>query len=212
MFPYSSSCSESIYETSLQLLFMSVKWAKNLPVFAHLPFRDQVKLLKLYCTSVLTGTQIVYTQTDGVRPWHLQVILLEEAWSEVFLLCTIQWSLPMESCPLLSVPEPSPTHQAKTSLSGPDLRLLEEVFVRFKTLAVDPTEFAFLKAIVLFKPGNALFLYSHVFVSEYTWRVTPWLSETHSLKDPEQVEKLQDQSQVLLGQYVRSAYASQSAR
>ena len=68
MFPYSSSCSESIYETSLQLLFMSVKWAKNLPVFAHLPFRDQVKLLKLYCTSVLTGTQIVYTQTDGVRP------------------------------------------------------------------------------------------------------------------------------------------------
>lgn len=165
-----------------------------------------------YCTSVLTGTQIVYTQTDGVRPWHLQVILLEEAWSEVFLLSTIQWSLPMESCPLLSVPEPSPTHQAKTSLSGPDLRLLEEVFVRFKTLAVDPTEFAFLKAIVLFKPGNALFLYSHVFVSEYTWRVTPWLSETHSLKDPEQVEKLQDQSQVLLGQYVRSAYASQSAR
>lgn len=38
-----------------------------------------------------------------------------------------------------------------------DLRILEEVFSRFKALAVDPTEFACLKAIVLFKPGEELF-------------------------------------------------------
>ncbi|KAM9352356.1 photoreceptor-specific nuclear receptor-like [Symphorus nematophorus] len=157
MSPYTSSCSESIYETSARLLFMSVKWAKNLPVFAHLPFRDQV-------------------------------ILLEEAWSEMFLLCAIQWSLPMDSCPLLSLPDLSPTQQAKTSLPTADLRLLEEVFNRFKALAVDPTEFACLKAIVLFKP------------------------ETRSLKDPEQVENLQDQSQVLLGQHIHSVYPNQSAR
>lgn len=43
MSQYTSGCSESMYETSARLLFMSVKWAKNLPVFAHLPFRDQVK-------------------------------------------------------------------------------------------------------------------------------------------------------------------------
>ncbi|XP_074488952.1 photoreceptor-specific nuclear receptor-like [Sebastes fasciatus] len=155
--PYTSSCSESIYETSARLLFMSVKWAKNLPVFAHLPFRDQV-------------------------------ILLEEAWSEMFLLCAIQWSLPMDSCPLLSLPDLSPTQQAKISLPTADLRILEEVFNRFKALAVDPTEFACLKAIVLFKP------------------------ETRSLKDPEQVENLQDQSQVLLGQHIHSLYPGQSAR
>ncbi|KAF3854858.1 hypothetical protein F7725_022913 [Dissostichus mawsoni] len=157
MSPYTSSCSESIYETSARLLFMSVKWAKNLAVFAHLPFRDQV-------------------------------ILLEEAWSEMFLLCAIQWSLPMDSCPLLSLPDLSPTHQAKTSLPRVDLRVIEEVFNRFKALAVDPTEFACLKAIVLFKP------------------------ETSSLKDPEQVENLQDQSQVLLGQHIHSLYPSQSTR
>ncbi|XP_049929272.1 photoreceptor-specific nuclear receptor [Epinephelus moara] len=157
MSPYTSNCSESIYETSARLLFMSVKWAKNLPVFAHLPFRDQV-------------------------------ILLEEAWSEMFLLCAIQWSLPMDSCPLLSLPDLSPTQQAKISLPTADLRILEEVFNRFKALAVDPTEFACLKAIVLFKP------------------------ETRSLKDPEQVENLQDQSQVLLGQHIYSAYPGQSAR
>lgn len=33
---------ETIYETSARLLFMAVKWAKNLPSFASLPFRDQV--------------------------------------------------------------------------------------------------------------------------------------------------------------------------
>ncbi|KAM4573872.1 photoreceptor-specific nuclear receptor-like [Odontesthes bonariensis] len=156
-FPHAFSSSESMHETSARLLFMSVKWAKNLPVFAHLPFRDQV-------------------------------ILLEEAWSEMFLLCAIQWSLPMDICPLLSLPELSPTQQAKMNLPTADLQVLEEIFSRFKALAVDPTEFACLKAIVLFKP------------------------ETRSLKDPEQVENLQDQSQVLLGQHIHSVYPSQNAR
>ncbi|TMS05468.1 Photoreceptor-specific nuclear receptor [Larimichthys crocea] len=155
--PYTSSCSESIYETSARLLFMSVKWAKNLPVFAHLPFRDQV-------------------------------ILLEEAWSEMFLLCAIQWSLPMDNCPLLCLPDLSPPQHTPLSPPTADLRILEEVFNRFKGLAVDPTEFACLKAIVLFKP------------------------ETRSLKDAEQVENLQDQSQVLLGQHIHSVYSNQSAR
>ncbi|XP_067091158.1 photoreceptor-specific nuclear receptor [Osmerus mordax] len=155
--PYNSSGSESVYETSARLLFMSVKWAKNLPVFSHLPFRDQV-------------------------------ILLEEAWSELFLLCAIQWSLPLDRCPLLSLPDLSPTQQSKGSLPTGNLRVLEEVFNRFKALAVDPTEFACLKAVVLFKP------------------------DTRGLKDPEQVENLQDQSQVMLGQHIHSLYPSQSAR
>ena len=33
---------ESMYECSARLLFMAVKWSKNLPSFANLPFRDQV--------------------------------------------------------------------------------------------------------------------------------------------------------------------------
>lgn len=85
-----------------------------------------------------------------------QVILLEEAWSELFLLCAIQWSLPLDSCPLLSLPDLCPGMQGKTSYTSLDLRLLQEVFSRFKALAVDPTEFACLKAVVLFKPGGEL--------------------------------------------------------
>ncbi|NXY26244.1 NR2E3 protein, partial [Atrichornis clamosus] len=152
--PYPAASPENIYETSARLLFMAVKWAKNLPVFSNLPFRDQV-------------------------------ILLEEAWSELFLLCAIQWSMPLESCPLLAVPEPAPGKLLPAAL---DIRALQETLGRFKALAVDPTEFACMKAVVLFKP------------------------ETRGLKDPEQVENLQDQSQVMLGQHNRSHYPGQPVR
>ncbi|NXL79366.1 NR2E3 protein, partial [Leptocoma aspasia] len=152
--PYPAASPENIYETSARLLFMAVKWAKNLPVFSNLPFRDQV-------------------------------ILLEEAWSELFLLCAIQWSMPLESCPLLAVPEPAPGKLLPATL---DVRVLQETLGRFKALAVDPTEFACMKAVVLFKP------------------------ETRGLKDPEQVENLQDQSQVMLGQHNRSHYPGQPVR
>lgn len=41
---YSPASAETVYETSARLLFMAVKWAKNLPSFAGLPFRDQVTI------------------------------------------------------------------------------------------------------------------------------------------------------------------------
>lgn len=42
--PHPGTGPESVYEISARLLFMAVKWAKNLPVFSNLPFRDQVSL------------------------------------------------------------------------------------------------------------------------------------------------------------------------
>lgn len=41
--PLCTPAQETLYETSARLLFMAVKWAKNLPSFASLPFRDQVR-------------------------------------------------------------------------------------------------------------------------------------------------------------------------
>ncbi|XP_078285859.1 photoreceptor-specific nuclear receptor [Rhinoraja longicauda] len=157
MSTYPASSPESVYEASARLLFMAVKWAKNLPVFSNLPFRDQV-------------------------------ILLEEAWNELFLLCAIQWSMPLDGCPLLSLPELPHSPQGKSSSTMADVRILQEAISRFKALVVDPTEFACLKAVVLFKP------------------------ETRGLKDPEQVENLQDQSQVMLGQHSRTHYPIQPVR
>ncbi|XP_075391679.1 photoreceptor-specific nuclear receptor [Tenrec ecaudatus] len=149
----------SIHETSARLLFMAVKWAKNLPVFSNLPFRDQV-------------------------------ILLEEAWSELFLLGAIQWSLPLDSCPLLVPPEApaAGSSPGQLKLASLETHSLQETISRFRALAVDPTEFACMKALVLFKP------------------------ETRGLKDPEHVEALQDQSQVMLSQHSKAHHPSQPVR
>lgn len=53
-----------------------------------------------------------------------------------------------------------------------DIRTLHDTLCRYKSVLVDPAEFACLKAIVLFR------------------------SETRGLKDPAQIENLQDQAQV----------------
>nr|XP_003477622.2 photoreceptor-specific nuclear receptor [Cavia porcellus] len=158
-FPVSPCSLDSVQETSARLLFMAVKWAKNLPVLSNLPFRDQV-------------------------------ILLEEAWGELFLLGAIQWSLPLDSCPLLAPAEASAagSSQGRLALASVERRFLQETVARFRALAVDPTEFACMKALILFKP------------------------ETPGLKDPEHVEALQDQSQMMLSQHTKAHHPSQPMR
>ncbi|KAJ8678610.1 hypothetical protein QAD02_014397 [Eretmocerus hayati] len=172
---YSPASVETVYETSARLLFMAVKWAKNLPSFASLPFRDQV-------------------------------ILLEEAWSELFLLNAVQWCLPLESSSLFSAAElsalalaPHPVHShphpglhlssaSKSSQVASDVRCLHDMLHRYKSVMVDPAEFACMKAIILFRP------------------------ETRGLKDLVQIENLQDQAQVMLGQHTRSQHPNHPAR
>ncbi|KZC08526.1 Photoreceptor-specific nuclear receptor [Dufourea novaeangliae] len=170
---YSPASAETVYETSARLLFMAVKWAKNLPSFASLPFRDQV-------------------------------ILLEEAWSELFLLNAVQWCLPLESSPLFNSaeltaltlsPHPHPhsgihmqTTTGKPSQVAADVRHLHDTLQRYKAIMVDPAEFACMKAIVLFRP------------------------ETRGLKDSSQIENLQDQAQVMLGQHARAQQPASPAR
>lgn len=56
---------ETVYETSARLLFMAVKWAKNLPSFAELAFRDQVRFneKKILSLSFLKSKQIYCFQS-----------------------------------------------------------------------------------------------------------------------------------------------------
>ncbi|KAK2193564.1 hypothetical protein NP493_10g08012 [Ridgeia piscesae] len=123
-------------------------------------------------------------------PFRDQVILLEETWAELFLLCAIQWSMPMENSPLLSAPEHAQNVSGgkAAALVLSDVRTLREVMARFKVIQVDPAEFACLKAIVLFKP------------------------DARGLKDPQQIENLQDQAQVMLGQHIRVQHPAQPVR
>ena len=60
--PHQGDSSGSVHETAARLLFMTVKWARSIPSFLQLSFRDQA-------------------------------ILLEEGWSELFLLSAAQWAL-----------------------------------------------------------------------------------------------------------------------
>ncbi|XP_013794047.1 photoreceptor-specific nuclear receptor-like [Limulus polyphemus] len=150
---------ETIYETSARLLFVAVKWAKNLPSFANIPFRDQV-------------------------------ILLEESWAELFLLCAIQWCMPLEHSPLFTSSEHvhAGLPNGKAALTLADLRTLQEVMSRFKAIGVDPAEFACLKAIVLFK------------------------TDSRGLKDAHQVEVLQDQAHLMLQQHVKTQHPTHPVR
>ncbi|KAJ7363467.1 hypothetical protein OS493_009622 [Desmophyllum pertusum] len=150
---------EAVCEAAAKLLFMSVKWARNIPSFMNLPFRDQV-------------------------------ILLEEGWRELFLLGASQWSMPLEIAPILSAAgmhvDTTPPETIVDVMAT--VRLLQETVNKFKAANVDSTEYACLKAIVLFKPTAC------------------------GLKDPEQVESTQDQAQLMLGEYVRSQCPTQLAR
>ena len=117
---------EKIYESSVRILYMSVNWARSIPTFVELPFTDQA-------------------------------LLLEACWSELFILCMIQCSVPMDLSVLLSA---AGAHAEKenSNVSGSvqDLRTLQHIVQRFQNLAIDATEFACLKATVLFKPGTSV--------------------------------------------------------
>ncbi|EDO32715.1 predicted protein, partial [Nematostella vectensis] len=163
---YQTAPQDSIYESAVQLLYMSVTWARNIPTFLDLPFRDQA-------------------------------ILLEEGWSELFVLSSAQFSLPLDMGPLLSAAglqvDKAPTDRIVAGMA--DIRLLQNIVTRFKRLQIDSTEYACLKAIVLFKP------------------VLPFFPvNLRGLRAPQLVERLQDQAQSMLGEYCRSQYPDQQVR
>lgn len=66
-FPASPCSLDGIHETSARLLFMAVKWAKNLPVFSNLPFRDQVH--STACLLELGQAQSAVSLRGNRDPW-----------------------------------------------------------------------------------------------------------------------------------------------
>ncbi|XP_028401954.1 nuclear receptor subfamily 2 group E member 1-like [Dendronephthya gigantea] len=138
----------SLYDSSIQLLYMSVSWARSIPMFMDLPFRDQA-------------------------------ILLEEAWSELFLLNAVHYSLPVDMTTLFSATDRNAS-QSVTSKVVKEIRTLQNVVARFHQLQMNTVEYACLKAIVLFK------------------------SDLRGLRAPRDIEKLQDQAQVMLNDYCQT--------
>ncbi|KFM73275.1 Photoreceptor-specific nuclear receptor, partial [Stegodyphus mimosarum] len=104
-----------------------------------------------------------------------QAILLEEAWSDVFVLSAAQWGFPLQEG-FLSFAGFAPPD--KRSLVAIQLHQMKTVMSQLMAQQVDHTEFSCLKALVLFRP------------------------EANGLRDPLQVEHLQDQTQLMLHEYV----------
>ncbi|XP_076445529.1 nuclear receptor subfamily 2 group E member 1-like [Babylonia areolata] len=158
---------EAICEAAARLLFMAVKWAKTVPAFVALPFRDQV-------------------------------VLLEESWRELFVLGAAQFQIPIDAGPLLAAAgmnaEQSTSDKMVTVMS--EVRALQDTIAKFKAMQVDPTEFICLKGIVLFKT---------VFASSSS-------AEMRTLRELQAVATLQDQAQLTLSQYIRTAYPTQPFR
>ncbi|XP_045470371.1 nuclear receptor subfamily 2 group E member 1-like [Harmonia axyridis] len=134
---------ENIYESAAKLLFLAIKWARTIPSFLQLSFRDQS-------------------------------ILLEESWSELFVLTASQWALSLDETVLISnAVAPSSRHSALED----DARKLREIINRLTVLRLDHTEHACLKALVLFK------------------------ADCRGLCEPSHIELLQDQTHMMLQEY-----------
>lgn len=116
--PYSQG--DSIYSMAVRLLSSVVKFAKNIPSFKLMPFRDQV-------------------------------ILLEENWKDLFILDAAFWSLPLE---VSYVMDPMEAKKETNANLVESLRVLQELVTRIQALGMDEAECAYLKTIVIFKPGR----------------------------------------------------------
>ena len=82
-------------------------------------------------------------------------MLLEEGWRDIFLLSAAQFQMPLDIAPLLAnaglTPETVPSDKLIKIMT--ELRNFQEIIAKFKQAQVDPTEYACLKAITLFKTG-----------------------------------------------------------
>ncbi|XP_015905994.2 photoreceptor-specific nuclear receptor-like [Parasteatoda tepidariorum] len=115
-----------------------------------------------------------------------QVALLEGTWFELFILNSIQWSIPLDSNPLFSptdIPVATNINDCRKTL-----RDLNKIFIRFKTLGTNYTEFTCLRAIILFRP------------------------DVDALKDTHQIQLLQDHAQFMLAHHIKSEHFDFSFR
>ena len=132
------------------------------------------------------------------------MILLEESWSELFLLWAIQCSTSLDNGgPLFTTA--LNRYQLENENGKSIYRLLNDILYRFKQLKLDPIEFACLKAIVLFRFGkNKKRNSSH--------QIKFFFADNRTLRETKMVENLQDQAQITLAQFTQIHNPTQPTR
>ncbi|KAG8011345.1 Nuclear receptor subfamily 2 group E member 1, partial [Nibea albiflora] len=130
-------------------------------------------------------------------PLSDQLILLEDAWRELFVLGIAQWAIPVDSTTLLAVSgmNTENTESQRMNKIMSEIQALQEVVTRFRQMRLDATEFACLKCIVTFKAvpthGN---------------------TELRSFRNASAIAALQDEAQLTLNSYIHTRYPTQPCR
>ncbi|XP_041107452.1 nuclear receptor subfamily 2 group E member 1 [Polyodon spathula] len=130
-------------------------------------------------------------------PLQDQLILLEEAWRELFVLGIAQWAIPIDSNTLLAVSGMSTENMDSQRLNTviTEIQALQEVVGRFRQLRMDATEFACLKCIVTFKA-----------VPSHSG------SDLRTFRNASAIASLQDEAQLTLNSYIHTRHPTQPCR
>ncbi|KFD51269.1 hypothetical protein M513_07869 [Trichuris suis] len=110
---------------STRLLLMVIKWAKSLPCFIALSFRDQIILLEESWNDLF-----LLKMYQSSMPLATCTMLTQSMFSQLY------------------------NHSQLPNFRVADWRYLQDLLVRFQNCAVDQSEFICLKAIALFRPGS----------------------------------------------------------
>ncbi|XP_066913806.1 photoreceptor-specific nuclear receptor-like [Clytia hemisphaerica] len=120
-----------------------------------------------------------------------QIRLLENSWSDIFVLFAFQWKLLIDSGEITKSIEErlkdDENGQIRNELSA-ELKHLQEMAGKFHSFHVSEDEFIYLKSVVLFKP------------------------EVPGLLDPRHIERCQDRAQIMLRDHVVACTPEQPAR
>ncbi|XP_065566181.1 nuclear receptor subfamily 2 group E member 1-like [Artemia franciscana] len=119
-------------------------------------------------------------------PERDQILLLEDSWRELFILGAAQFMLPLESGPIIATSASHHSSEKQLSLLS-ELKVLQEAVSKLRQMNIDTTEFACLRAVILFKSSV-------------------------NGQDIPTAAALQDQAQFTLNRYVTAAYPSQPLR
>uniref|UniRef100_A0A673V895 Nuclear receptor subfamily 2 group E member 1 n=1 Tax=Suricata suricatta TaxID=37032 RepID=A0A673V895_SURSU len=124
-----------------------------------------------------------------------QLMLLEDAWRELFVLGIAQWAIPVDANTLLAVSgmNGDNTDSQKLNKIISEIQALQEVVARFRQLRLDATEFACLKCIVTFKAVP-----------------THSGSELRSFRNAAAIAALQDEAQLTLNSYIHTRHCARS--
>ncbi|XP_035210362.1 nuclear receptor subfamily 2 group E member 1-like [Stegodyphus dumicola] len=124
VFPSSLLNPEIICESAARVLFHNVQWARSVPAFVNLPFRDQLLLLEEGWRDLFILSFSQYNLPVEAGPLLAAAGINSESESSQKMMTIMT-----------------------------EITAFQEIISKFKQINLDPTEFMLLKVLVLFKPN-----------------------------------------------------------